>query len=722
MKSRVFIIVSLLWAAIRANACWYPNPTSVDNMIYRIVEDVSPYYQYEPSVPLWRSIDDNEKENLVLWRKQTSTNISDASLRWFVYGSSFSDLQKKKEQAMQVFGQDGYHLLLIAKQCEKFREYVNDPWYYPCNDDPKVKNILKYLNESKEYRGKYASRYALQTLRIFDALNKYTEAVDYWKSYARNLKHDIVKDMAERQVARAYLFQGDTLTAARIYSKFGDLTSLSLCELDRERLWTTIYENCPNSPFFKDEIQYLLTHLDNDYLNKMKKSEYVPNSEIEPEKQKIHCVLKLANRIIREHKVKDLAMWYYTKAALLDILRRKSEALNTIRKGMPVCKSGTFIKNSMRVLRIKIEAETCTYNASYEHKLYRDLKWLDLMGRKNLTPEIKDRFLLGEELDYDNPNYNPDFYLNRVIYANTYYWSDVLNRILVGTLVPRLMASGHKLDALQYSNLGVFWIMKNVYDKAASPNYEGIYSTTNLSNEMMEVADSCSAHTIAKMYQRLLHPQKGIDHLVAKYGKIDKSYWHDIIGTHYIAEHNYRKAVKCLKGVSRSYQKEISTSEYFDRDPFCLGWGSEKDQKYLKSRYNYKLNFAKEMASLERTMKTAKSRDNRGEAMIRYGMGLRNQKQWCWALSRYYDTCNFYYTKKYDSDYFFEGTDGGFIDISDSKKMIDKGIATLKSRELKAYYLHLFVRNKEVMKHYGDTNMAQQLRQHCDLWRDYKVH
>lgn len=232
--------------------------------------------------------------------------------------------------------------------------------------------------------------------------------------------------------------------------------------------------------------------------------------------------------------------------------------------------------------------------------------------------------------------------------------------------------------------------MKNVYGKAASPNCEGIYTTTNLSNEMMGVADSCSARIIAKMYQRIRHPQKDIDRLVVKYGKVDKGYWHDIIGTHYIAEHNYRKAVKWLKGVSRSYQKEISTSEYFDRDPFCLGWGAIKDQKYLKSRYNYKLNFAKEMVSLERTMKTAKNRDKRGEAMILYGMGLRNQKQWCWALSRYSDSSKFYYAKVESSD-FFEGAEGGFIDISDSKKMIDKGIVMLKSRELKARYLHLFV-------------------------------
>lgn len=216
---------------------------------------------------------------------------------------------------------------------------------------------------------------------------------------------------------------------------------VSFCGLDRGRLWTTIYENCPDSPFFKEEIQYLLTHLDNGYFDKMEKSEYTLNSEIEAEKQKIQCVLNLANRIIRERKVKDLAMWYYTKAALLDILGHQSEALAIISKGMPVCKSGTFIKNSMRVLRIKIEAETCTFNASYERKLYRDLKWLDFMGRKSLASEVRDRFLPRENVDDGYGGYWPS--AKSVVYTNQYYWNDVMNRILVSTLVPRLMTSGH---------------------------------------------------------------------------------------------------------------------------------------------------------------------------------------------------------------------------------------------------------------------------------------
>lgn len=717
MKSRAFIIISMLFASIRLFACWYPQPTSVDNLIYRIVEDVSPYYLYTPECSLMKNIVNTEKANLALWHHQISGKISDKTLQWFVYGSTPAELQKKEKQANSIFGRDGYRLLLIAKQCENFRNYINDPWYYPCSKDDKVRNIQKYLNEAKAYRGRYASRYALQTLRLMDALAKYSDAVSYWESYAKNIRKDAVKDMAERQVARAYLFLGDTLTAAKIYSTYGDLPSLSMCGLDRDKLWNVIYENCPNSPFFVDELQYLLTHLDNGYYDRILKEAY-SKEFAKDEKQNILRVIRLANRAIREGKVKDLAMWYYAKAALLDVLGRKSEALATIKRGMPTCKNGSFIKSSMRVLRIKIEAETYRLDSSYERRLYKDLKWLDAMGRKNLTPAIKAKYKPEEEVYDMLPT--KEYEILPIIYANKYYWNDVMNRILINVIAKRMEDSGRQVDALLYANLGEFWIMKNLYGKAECPNTWGIHNTTNLSNEMMGIANNCKASVIIKMYQRILHPQKGIDYLVAKYGITDKDYWHDIIGTHYIAEYKYRKAVKWLKGVSRSYQKTISTHDYFDRDPFCIGWGTEKDQKFLKSQYNYKLNFAKEMAKLEHTMQNGKTRDKRGEAMIRYGIGLRNQKQWCWALSRYYDTSKFYYDKNDYADWDVEVD--GFIDISDSKRMIDKGIATIINHEIKAKYLHLFVRNKEIMKYYGETKMAQQLRRHCDLWRDYKVH
>lgn len=714
MKSRVFTIISLLVTSISTFACWYPTASSRDNMIYRLFEDVSPFYLYSrKNMHLYAEYIDEKAENLALWRKQTKTNISDEKLRWFVYESSLSELNANKKTATGIFGKDGFQLLCIAKECEAFRNYINDPWYYPYKGDTLTQNIKKRLAETTSYRGRYASRYALQAVRILVALSKYKDAVTYWEKYAKSLSDDIVKNMAECHVACAYLNTGDTLTAANIYAKQGDLGSLNHCGLEIDEVWQMVYEHCPNSPFFKYELQALLTHLDNRYYERYQNTDYYATSDFgKEEKRHIKNILRLSDKAIKEGRVKDIAIWYYAKAAILDAIGKHRDALSTVKAGERCCKKGTFLAKSMRVLRIMIEAETSTYNSSYLAKLTEDLKWMDINGRRNITPEIWKKYQRERSYAQDGTLMNDG---RDVEYNNTYYWNDVMNRILVDVLSQRMKKEGNITDAMLFANLGTFWIMKNVYGKAESPNIYSDYSTTNLTNAMSNMVDSCSASQIIDMYQHIAHPTRGIDKLVARYGVSDRSYWSDIIGTHLIREKQYAKATRWLKHVSRKYQKSISSWDYYDRNPFCykIGWRSDK-RHHLKNKYDYKLKFAREMAYLQEKIKKGKTADERGEAMIRYGVGLRNQKEWCWALSRYSNTYYIYYaSKKNPKEY------GKFIDISDSEKMIDKGIATIKDRELKARYLHLFVRNKEVMEYYADTKTAQSLRAHCDLWRDY---
>ena len=58
-----------------------------------------------------------------------------------------------------------------------------------------------------------------------------------------------------------------------------------------------------------------------------------------------------------------------------------------------------------RILRILIESKTMTYTANYEHKLFKDLKWLDGEILSNLTPHII------SNIKGDNSKW-PTFYYN----------------------------------------------------------------------------------------------------------------------------------------------------------------------------------------------------------------------------------------------------------------------------------------------------------------------
>lgn len=691
------------------------GPYNVDNMIYRLVEDVSPYYHYADNHALkYPGSIDTEAQNLELWRKQTGATMSDDWLRWIVYKSTPAQLRAGKEHVQKALGADAYRLLLIAKECEMTRDYLNDPWYYPLDNDPVLHAMEPYIKEAKAYDGKLASRYALQTLRMLVSLKRYDEAVDYWESKDKSLPQDVTRDMAEREAARAYLCHGDTLKAANVYARHGDIRSLYMCGINPDKAWMLVYENDPNSPYFLHELQYFLVEHDNDAREKYYGDDYLLWKEYN--QKQVDAVMAVTRRALSENKVKDRAMWHFVLAATLDIQGRGKEALEAVTQGQRACKEGTFLATSMRSLRMLIEARYCDYNSAYQTRLYDDLCWLDEQGRKHMTQAVKDQYQPkpfvdwnGEICDFSAP----------IEFPNTYYWNDVMCRVLTSTLAPRLMEQGYTADALLCNALGEYWITVQAYGKPGFQQKEVFDITTNYCNCLVNMADSCSGDDLAAAYRRIIHPEKPIDRLVARCGQADRDFWHDLIGTHYIAEEQYDKAVQWLTGVSADFQRHMAVWQYCGRDPFNCDYGYRHGHPDGKPMVDYKLYFATKMAFLKKAMNNANATaDARGEAMILYGVGLRNQREGCWALSRYDDSSA--YTFGIDEAPEEEWMAELYFDVSDCQQYVDRGLAMIKDRDLKAEYLHRFARNREVMDLFADTKTANYLRAHCDLWRDYK--
>ena len=518
------------------------------------------------------------------------------------------------------------------------------------------------------------------------------------------MENDIIRTMAERHVAIAYRRTGDNAKACNIYARIGDLISLYRCCDNRTQMWEEVFRENPNSPFFVDVMQSLLTHLDNKYFDKMKQNHNYEPSWIKDDIEQLNTALRIAKLATKDRRVKNKAMWYYSAAALLDAKGDVTQALSYATSGKAYCTKGSFMDNSMRVMRIYLEAQICNYDSAYIEHLADDMTWLFSLAKRNITKELKadlTTHTITEKCGGEVFDYTPT-----VVYTNKMYWSDAINRILADVLAQRLKRQGKPVDALLIANLGEFWLPKNATGEAHSPNDPNPYIFTDHSNIMAGMAGTCSANTIMAMYKRIKHPSNAMDRLVKKHGKVDNDYWCDVIGTHCIAEHRYKEAVSWLKGSSSSYQRNSSTWCWYDRDPFCLKIGWPTDKRHLvKKRADYKISFARRMVQLKRQMQKGTTADKRAEAMILYGVGLRNQSDWCWTLTRFYD---------------YHYTHDEFVDSTRSQSVIDKGLALMKDKELKAYYLHAFARNKEVMDLCYDTKIAKKLRAHCDVWRDYK--
>lgn len=703
-KLRVYTTISLLLVATYCAACWSIAPTPCDNMIYRLVEDVSSYYLYD-STPYFGlssntvSEDFFRKENIKLWRRETRTKLTDKAIEQFVYSYDLNELSAHRTQCIKYLGSEAYDYLLYAKQCEVARAEMNDPWYYPMKNDPLIATLEKLSKRRVTPQDKYFNRYVLQIVRALTTLQKDSCAVSFWEQSKPLMKDDIIKTMAERQIGRAYFKTGKTETALSIYARLGDITSLYACCTDKIKIWNMVYKENPNSPFFKDAMQSLLTHLDNRYIEREITLYGYDLSWLDEENKLINTAVNIAMSAIHDERVRDKAMWYYSLAALHDAKGEAKQALAYAKRGQAYCAEGSFMANSMRVLGIYLEAQTCIYNPAYVARLANDMQWLSELGRRSITPALKEQLSPRPVKDCHSSKYQ---YTPEVLYNNKMYWSDAINRILADVLAPKLRRQGKTVDALLLANMAEFWLPKNATGKAHSPNAPDPNSFTDHSNVMARMADSCSVNVLVAMYNRLRHPQNAMDRLVAKNGKTDADYWCDVIGTHCIAEHRYKDAVSWLKHSKR----QTSTWDWYDRDPFCLkiGWSTPKRHLISKSP-DYKLNFAKRMVELQDQIKHGETINQRAEAMILYGVGIRNQSDWCWALSRFSDSCFLH---------------DELVNYKLSKSFIDKGLATMTDIELKAYYLHSFARNKDVMDLCPGTKTAKSLRAHCDLWHNYK--
>ncbi len=705
-KLRIYIIVSLWFIGIRCFACWFPPSVPRDNLVYRLMEDVSPYYNYTDDMySRYKTSTDIEERaaNLKLWRKQTGCTLTDTQLEAIVYEWGIKEVKKEQRLVNKQLGTDGFNLLLIAKLCESVRNNLNDPWYYPSKDDAEVKAMLNNIGRAMKYRGKLLNRYALQVVRMLMAVNRYNETIEYWEKVKPLLGNDVVTNMAERRVAAAYLKKGDVDIAKKIYVKFGDLASLRQCNVKEGEEWELIYKMCPDSPFFIRELQNVLVHYDNRLYQNVVLSYYLNHldwneEDIASDKREVARIKNLARRVIKEKRAKNLDIWYYTLAALLDAECEYKEALKVINEGQKHCTKGSFLANSMRVLRICVEAESSKYDSEYKARLVNDLRWLDENGRKEYPQQMR------KMLEAKDDSYIYDF-------RNSYYWSDMINRICADILASRLKNEGYVSDAIMFANMGEYWLVRRCNDRFLTFADSRNCFCSDYTSAMAEMADTCNIVDVEKAYLRLSQPNDGLDRLISSMANTEKNFWSDYIGTFCIREHKYDKAVMWLSKCERNWQKKLNTWEYLDRNPFSPLFGLEPNKKYiLKSKFDYKLNYAREMSSLEKKMHSSNA-DERGEAMLRYGIGLRNQSDWAWALTRYRDSWDFH----------DDNINGEFKkSISLSKKYIDKGLATLHNKELKAQYLHAFVRNKEVMLLCSETKMAKYLRSHCDLWKNYK--
>lgn len=735
MKLRIYIIVNLLLfsllSAQKVYSCWGPWYAPKDYHTFRIYEeDKQLYTEDEYGRPKLKS---EVILNCELWQKLVGEAIPVKDIYEAIYKSTYEDilripqliaLPNAKDSLMQnqfvkwVVGHKDREIaefLLLAKLCEKIRWEQSSPWYYPTENDHVSLILTDVAVQAQAYAGKrLQDRYALQAIRALFATAQYDKCINYWNDMHDKLPDGLLKKMIRPYVAGAYFRTGAIEKAKQIYAECGDVNSLLYCagkqgkqtnEIEQMEL---VYKYCPNSPMLAQTAQRLIQRV-----------ESFTNCWCDVNNEWPSCLplYEFSLKVALEGKTANPAMWYYTAAYLSDQNGDTQTALNLLAKAEK--SYGTsYIRESIMILRIYLDAKTCRYNIAYEQRLLEQLRWLDNKIRDNIDDKVRQKTISNGF--WGNYNY--------------YYWNDMLRKIVLSVVVPRYIAHGNYIRAIQLANMADNNLLNVInkqefyycYDQTWDEDIVSLseyrkgkkwHNCLDYSNALFALIDTIGVNHVIAYVQRLQQPSSDFDRFINDRSYVDTDFFNELIGTQCLREMRYADALKYFGKIPSSFQYRLNTYKdgYMKYDPFS--WHA---MSLISNNTDYKYNFTREMYSLEQSINRTKEPNRKAQLQIRYAIGLENSINRCWALTQYYRGELFWGLGHVTNLDWTKRTSWKRANAK-SERLIKESLAMFTDRESAAYTYWLLGNNTKIMSDYPDTNIGEYVRSRCDNLGDYTV-
>ena len=657
---------------------------------------------------------DQITENCRLWQQLTSSEIPLSDIRQVVYKYTLDQMNYLRSAdsnnafaswIMEHNDQEIFDFLVLAKKCERTRSEMNDPWYYPSKKDANYLSLGEIEQKAKAYNGKrLKDRYVLQAIRAMFSAKRYQEIVDYWREVESSLPDGVIKNMTCGYVRGAYARLDRLDEALDYFTAEGDLNSIIFCLREKGEIkdfadeLECINRYAPDSQQIPSILQNMIEDMEPwgnwDYSYEYRRdTSLVADQRYASDIANFNKLYNLANKMT-VHPSSDKAVWHYTAAFLADLDARSVEAWQHIQKASQY-QASDYLKASIRVMKMYLDAKVSTYDAAYESRLLADLKWLDGKIKNNIGPEVGE-IISGWECYKIRNN------------ISCYYWNDMLRRILLAEICPRMNERGMTSSALGLANMAdnrLFMLSDLVDGKTMKEHRSGKENNYfDYRGDFFNMMDECEAEDLIAYIKRTESPKSSLDIFLKERGFIDMDYMYDILGTKYIRHTDYSNAIKYLSKVSSIYQKRLNTNAYMGRDPFSI------EKKRFEVKPQYKLEFAKEMLRLEQAIDSASDPSLKGMDMIRYATGMHNSYTFCWSLSRYEDSWD--RQKKYVEDQEFN---------SRIEKMYNEALSMIENDELAAIALVKLCQWKTAVQKYPDTYASRYVEVSCDNLCNYSM-
>ena len=483
-------------------------------------------------------------------------------------------------------------------------------WYYPTKDDlDKAKaNLNEVITAAKSYKGtKYADRYILLAMRALFQSGQFDEVIKYYsESLSRIPATSDCLLLIDDLYAGALLRTGKKDEAIEIYAKINDNVSLSWCvagKYEHKTLMDTYNKNHNSKAIpwimiqFIDNIYYELGR--NEFYDK---DDSLHNLAV---KREAANFVAEANRIADSKATDNPALWKSAAAYCNYRLGNHQDAKKQIDAAMSMAGSAS-VKENARMTRLLIYAADPNYNPAYANFMLAELKWL--------KSKVK--------ADVENYIENYETIHNAI--------ADKQLKAAVGGLHLAICKS----DPYMYANdNGLGWFMS--IDNPGKQDYSSRYFASLCELTAAETEDFYNKFATRDELSKWLWGQ--IVH--------DQDYFNDLIGTKYLAEGNYQKAIPFLQKVPYTFLDSQAIAKYMIYRTYEIPkwtrlqlegcdintWFSEEDSDLPPLGSNPKLDFCNDMVSL--MAQASKPQNAYDIATLLYQASNKGD---CWYLAYYY--------------------------------------------------------------------------------------
>ena len=694
---RYLLAISLMVVPLVADACWHPWTLYNSTSLFRLDN--------------FKSVNKNIKEtNCRHWQSLTHRDIPLEDIEYVVYTMPLAEYEAF--YAMAVYYEDNafaqwikrndpeiMDFLLLAKRNEHMRFQYSSKWYYPTmkvGGPVSLEEIVEQSLGSQSVR--LRDRYLLQAVRALTTLKRYDECLELWDREISLLpKDNFMRRLCYEYIAGAYYHTGDVERAMLMFASYGDTGSMYYIAKQQDMDLTTVdiirYSYLSGAPLskFSRDIRKMIVDAETFPVVYEFGDKPVVTDEI-------LAIRDLAIEAGGNPNCADRAQWLYIAAYIYMQQGNYTQAKALLSKAEKAPASD-YMKESIKVLSIYLDALTATYNAAYEERLFEQIKWFEERVRLDFNSD-----------DYDYCMWH-DFSEN--------YWYSSMTRILSYTVAPRYLEMGNPARALQLMNFadylpykyvtsidyyvdndyGYWWTSSNIeeYRRERGTFNRIDYSTWFFNTINKQTPDAAIAYV-----ERALNPISEFDRYLNDVGYTSPDFLYDIVGTLCLRHMRYQEAERYFSLVSLDYQYMLNVT--LKRDPFdalC-----PEGDRILDFRYR----FATTMASLERGIEATTDINRRASLLVKFGIGMGNSVTTCWPLTYYGSSCN-------------DDWRGDSVALALHNRAIisiNEALSAFTDDELKAEALYTLGRHYTVVSSYGYTKKAEFVRRHCDNFYDYK--